>query len=381
MQTRRVELATGDIVAADEFEDTVRTALRAILPDEWEIRDEPAPNTSAPGSASVPAGDVRSDLALEIQGGDGTFSRVVVGVKRTLTPRGVDDIVKNLSFTSRFDPRGVVFIVAAPWLSPSTQARLSAASVNYLDLTGNASIRIDRPALYVRTVGAQSDPNPPDRGRLTLKGARAGRLVRALVDFIPPYTTSAIATRAGISVSYASRQLAELDAEALVVRDRRSRVLERDWAGLLRARAQHYSTLRSNRASTYIAPQGPRALLDLLNADPRELVVVTGSFAAARIAPVAAPTQLMLYVRDPAHVSGSYGLLPAESGADVVLLQPEDARILDDLVVPAEGMPQLAVSQIALDCLAGNGRMPAEGEALLEWMATHLDEWQAALPT
>jgi hypothetical protein len=387
MQTRRVEAVTDDIVADDELVDAIRAELRSILPDAWEIRDEPAAGASAAGLANPAAGDTRADLVVDIAGGDGTFSRAVFEVKRTLNPRGVDDIVKNLRFTRRFDPRGAVFIVAARWLSPSTQARLDAASVNYLDLTGNASIRMDRPALYVRTVGAQTDPDPPTRGRLTLKGAQAGRLVRALVDFIPPYTTSAIAAMAGISISYASRQLAELDAEALVGRDRRGMVIDRDWAGLLRARAQHYSTLRTNKAATFIAPRGPRALYESFSPVPPGLLdatgpfAVTGSFAAARIAPVAAPTQLMLYADNPSLLARHYELLPADTGADVVLLKADDSGMFTNRVLSENELPQLPVSQIALDCLAGPGRMPAEGEALLEWMAAHPDEWQADIPT
>ena len=58
MQTRRMEVATTGIVAADEFENTVRAALRAMLPEAWEIRDEPPPNPSAPALARTPAGDM-----------------------------------------------------------------------------------------------------------------------------------------------------------------------------------------------------------------------------------------------------------------------------------------------------------------------------------
>jgi len=32
---------------------------------------------------------------------------------------------------------------------------------------------------------------------------------------------------------------------------------------------------------------------------------------------------------------------------------------------------------MAKDCMTGNGRMPAEGEALLSWMAHHEDDWRA----
>jgi len=373
MQTSDVDTAELETIANSDLERACLVALAAMLPTHWELQPDP-------GSATSLSPDSSHDLALELHGGDGTFSRLVVEAKTSLPPKGVSEILSQLRFTRRFDPRGVL-IVAAPWLSPSTRARLETEHLNYFDLTGNASIRIDRPALLVRTDGAQTDPNPPTRGRLTLKGAQAGRLVRALADFLPPYSISAIAAQAGISISYASRQLSELDTEALVRRDQRGRIVERDWAGLLRARAQHYDTLRSNNASTYIAPRGARVLYDELGPAVPELLAVTGSFAAAPIAAVAAPTQLMLYVNNPSHVAERYALLPADTGADVVLLRPEDDGIFARRVQRDGELPQLHVSQLALDCLAGNGRMPAEGEALLEWMATHLDQWEVDIPT
>jgi hypothetical protein len=33
-----------------------------------------------------------------------------------------------------------------------------------------------------------------------------------------------------------------------------------------------------------------------------------------------------------------------------------------------------AASQVAVDCLTGNGRMPAEGEAIVRWMADNEDQ-------
>jgi Domain of unknown function (DUF1905)/Bacteriocin-protection, YdeI or OmpD-Associated len=41
------------------------------------------------------------------------------------------------------------------------------------------------------------------------------------------------------------------------------------------------------------------------------------------------------------------------------------------------GLRYAAPSQVAVDCLSGNGRMPAEGEALLEWMLANESEWRA----
>jgi hypothetical protein len=34
------------------------------------------------------------------------------------------------------------------------------------------------------------------------------------------------------------------------------------------------------------------------------------------------------------------------------------------------------VPQLVVDCLSGSGRMPAEGEAVLEWMQANESEWR-----
>jgi len=36
----------------------------------------------------------------------------------------------------------------------------------------------------------------------------------------------------------------------------------------------------------------------------------------------------------------------------------------------------VADSQVAADCLTGTGRMPAEGQALLEWMLANESRWR-----
>ena len=41
-----------------------------------------------------------------------------------------------------------------------------------------------------------------------------------------------------------------------------------------------------------------------------------------------------------------------------------------------DGVTYAAPSQVVIDCLTGNGRMPAEGEALLAWMLENEVEWR-----
>jgi hypothetical protein len=63
---------------------------------------------------------------------------------------------------------------------------------------------------------ARSVTRPRSAVRRCRCGAGAGRVVRFLVDVAPPYTASAVAEFAGVSVPYVSRLLSMLDREALV---------------------------------------------------------------------------------------------------------------------------------------------------------------------
>ena len=54
----------------------------------------------------------------------------------------------------------------------------------------------------------------------------------------------------------------------------------------------------------------------------------------------------------------------------------------DDLVFlrawQEAGTTYAALPQVAVDLLAGPGRNPAEGKALLDWMRTNEDQWRLA---
>jgi hypothetical protein len=146
--------------------------------------------------------------------------------------------------------------------------------------------------------------------------------------------------------------------------------------GLVRRWAESYDVLTTNDASTFLAPRGVSdALTQLAELPSPPSFAVTGSFAAVRLAPVAAPALLMAYCSDIDALVKTLGLLPADEGANVALLRAFDPvvweRGADD-----SGVPYVAPSQAAVDCLTGTGRMPAEGEALIAWMTENESRWR-----
>ena len=345
-------------------------ALKSFLPEgwlSWRVLE------SAGGEHRLSGGLV--DARVDIGAPGGQRATLLVEAKSGVAPRDVELVVGRLrrAADQRDRTAGVVF---APWLSARTRSLLDGAGVGYLDLTGNVHLRLAEPALFIRVSGAERDPAPARRGSLSLRGAGAGRVVRFLVDVAPPYTASSVAEFAGVSVPYVSRLLSMLDREALVERGERGLVVGVDWQNLLRVRAEWYQVFGTNEAHGFISGQGAREVVRRLLSDPATIYrAVTGSFAAAQRAPIAATSQLAVYVEDPAATARALGLLPTDEGADVVLLTPYDYVAVDRAVFEG-GVWVAAPSQVVLDCLTGSGRMPAEGQALLEWMGADEGRWR-----
>lgn len=349
----------------NEIVDEAVTWLRLHLPDSWEI---------GLTSRQMHAGGARVDAALDIKGSNGTFTTIAVEAKKKFGPRGVDQLLGSLGRTLLNLAGNIPILVIAPWLSDRTRERLREERINYLDLTGNAFLRLDNPTVFIETQGSRKDPAPLERGKARLRGPKAGRLVRTLIDVRPPYGVRDLAAATDLTPGYVSRLLDTLDDEALIQRSAKRAVESVDIAALLRRWAESYDVFRANATTTCLAPAGAAQTIKPLAALEAR-TVVTGSFAAVRLAPVAGPALLTLYCDDPAALVDSLDLIPTDQGANVAVLRPFDPVVWERTSVH-EGVTFAAPSQVAIDCLTGNGRMPAEGEALLEWITANEDEWR-----
>ena len=266
-------------------------------------------------------------------------------------------------------------LVVAPYVSPKVRELLAEESVSYVDLTGNIRISLDQAGVFIETQGAQRDPSTTKQRR-GLRGAKAGAVVRVLVDAAPPYTGAEIAKAANVNEGYVSRILETLGDEGLIERQSPGPVMGVDWPAVLRRRAQVLDLFRPTGSHRYIARQGARGLVEqLATRGPVATPTITGSFAAARLAPVAAPTLLVMYTMTPRELAQELDLLPAEAGADVVLVRPTN-KVVFARAVRDDGSVWAAPSQVAMDCLAGSGRMPAEGDAVIGWMRENESAWR-----
>jgi len=218
------------------------------------------------------------------------------------------------------------------------------------------------------------NPEPAGRERRSLKGAKAGRLVRALCDFRPPLGLRELATRADVDAGYTSRIVQVLVREALVVRTSRGPITSVDWAALLRRWSEEYSPLKGGRVSWYLAPRGLQPVVDRLKT-LRKGYVVSGSWAANLFAPVAPARLLLCYADDVKKLANILDVRPADAGMNVALVRPLD-QVVTDRASQRDGLTIAALSQVAADLLTSPGRGPSEAEALMKWMSENESVWR-----
>ncbi|HZQ80444.1 MAG TPA: hypothetical protein VFB25_00555 [Gaiellaceae bacterium] len=340
--------------------------LRTKLPKNWSVESRPA----------IQDGRAVVDEIVEIRS-PGIFATLAIEVRSTFAPRDVSRLLRGVGGTLRSLTPYVGILVVAPWLSPRTRELLREENFNYLDLTGNARIVLDQPAVFIESVGANRDPYRTPRARSRLRGPKAYRLIRLLLDVKPPYGVRDVAAAAGLNPGYVSQILASLDEEALIDRSPRGEVLNVNVEALIERWSRSYDVLESNRAISLLIPSGPQAAFRAAVGADR--VVVTGSFAASRIAAVAEPAIFMAYADDESFVR-DLNPIRTDRGANVVVLRPFDPVVFDRTTSPAVSEPTYAAAaQVAVDCLTGPGRMPAEAQALMSWMMQNPMLWR--LPT
>ncbi len=343
--------------------------LRAQLPSSWSVDVEMQPRP--------PRGAWRPDATITVEApGGGREARLIVGYEPEITPKIAAEVAARLRSYLSENPDGQGLVVA-PWGSRRTRGVLRRLGVGFMDPTGNVDLVLDEPGLVVRVDGAEQNPAPKQPASPSLRGPKAWALLKTMIEVRPPYGVRVLAAAVGTDPGYTSRVLKVLEEERLAFRERRGPVTEVDWPGLLTQLTSTYRLLDANATSTWIAPGVVRDLPAALAASQLETRwAVTGSLGANLLAPVAAPAVAVIYADDPAEIAETLGLLPADVGANVILARPYDAAAYARSW-NADEVTYVSAAQLAADCLTGIGRMPAEGQALVEWMRANEGRWRA----
>lgn len=355
---------------AERESDVLRAAvdvLRKRLPAAWTLdaRTEP------------PNRDPRIDAEIRIRAPDGAEVTALVEAKRLLNTRDVPMALEQLrQVAANRGDQEVVFLLVARYLAPATRERIVDAGAGYVDMTGNVYLVNDRPALLLRDRGADRDPwRGPGRPRGTLKGPPAARVVRALIDFAPPYGVPELAARAGTSTGATYRVVQFLEEHQLVERERRGPITGVSWRSLIERWSRDYGFAQSNTVATFLEPRGLSALTARLIEEPQLEYAITGSLAANEVAPYAPARLAMLYVRDIRMVADMLGLRATTAGANVALAAG-DYDVAFDRARLVDGLKFAALGQVAVDLLTGPGRNPSEATALLDWMERNEPAWR-----
>ena len=351
-------------------------ALRSRLPPGWSLKELNRETRLGAGARGF-------DTAFSLHDPQGVCVVIIMEVKLSLLQARQVNLLMDL-WQSKLMPQcqeywgpdsNLALMVMTPFLGRSVRDRLAEAGISYADATGNIRLAVQKPAVFIETQGAPRNPWREKVALRSLKGKRTGRIVRGFLDYQPPFGTRELASLTGCSPASTSRVADLLEREALIRRDGpRGPITSVEWERLLRRWADDYDFHSANRMVSCLDPRGVNRLFQRLrNADFP--YAVTGSFAAVRYAPIAAPRLATIYARNPEHAIQQLGLLPADTGANVLIGIPFDPVVFER-TESDDGIIYARVTQVAADLMTAPGRGPAEGEGLVEWMRNKEPAWQ-----
>ena len=348
-------------------------ALRQRLPPGWDLTEQlPVDPNRFRIDASFALADpqgLTANIFVEVKG------RPVEGQQVSLLADRWRRVLLPQSREIRGPDSDAVLMIVAPFLGPSARDRLAEAGISFVDATGNIRLVSSRPAIFIEASGAARNPWRENLPLRSLKGRRSGRVVRAFLDYCPPFGTRELSSLTGNAPASVSRVADLLEREAIVQRDRsRGPVSGVDWERLLRRWALDYDFSGANTLTPCLEARGVTSLMDKLRGVDFTYAV-TGSFAAVRRAPVAEPRLATVYTPNARDAINRLGLRSADSGANVLIGKPFDPVVFDRTEEDG-GVTYARVTQVVVDLLTGPGRGPAEAESLIEWMRSNEDVWR-----
>lgn len=343
----------GNSVYWGKYRHEIPREIARYLPPDWTLDLQDLP------------GDAVSDAIVRITAPDGSRAEVALEFKASLPPSVAGPALLQLARSPLRD-----HLLVAPYISPQTQRYLRERGAFYLDLSGNAHWTLRSPAVHVSSTSQKPRSEKRTTGR-TLRGAKAGRLIRELCEARAPFTVSSLARELSIDYGNVSRYLDLLGRDALVVRNPRGPVTSVHWEGVLRRWSEDY---RRPRAEPYFDPRGLEHFHRSV-ASSGMAYALTGVVAAAAYAPYTVVKTTSCYCDDLDDLARRLGLMPGDQHANVMLLRPFDSVVYSRT---KEAGSNIIVSpaQAAIDLLAGRGRELDQAEELIRWMKANEDLWR-----
>jgi predicted transcriptional regulator len=367
----------GNIMMMGDKEKAI-SQLRAALPDNWSVA------VTKSGKNTKACKQIDGSYLIEVLAPDGISAEIITLTKPLFAPAQVTAMAGELQLALEGAVAESNILIFAPFISMRSQELLRAFEFNYLDETGNVFIKLNEPAVFVKTTGAEKNPKKMRRELPGLKGAKAASIIRSLIGWKPPMGIRDLANLSSADPGYVSRLARALEQEDLIERSQTGTIIRCDWESLLREWSKVYSFTGSNEVMQFFDARGAFSIgdkdtllkLNQCNTD----YLLTGSVVSAMLAPVAPIRTLMMYAGNPEAIAKRFKLTQANQGTNVLIAKMPSAPLYPRLAKRYSGSLNCApLSQAAADLLTGPGRNPSEAEELVRWMRENEDDWRSGL--
>lgn len=342
---------------AVEFEREAVHRLPGILA---ELFDEPAAGR-APATES-------SDRGVNVVV-DAGGRRWAIEAKTSSSPGTVAAAAERLA---ALDVGDAVPVLVVPYMTPAGAKAAAERRLNWIDLSGNASLRDGD--LYV---WVQGRPNKfGARGRPASPFApKSSRVARALLlDPTRWWRQKELAEHTDLDPGRVSRVVRRLDDDQLLERDA-ARLRPRDPDLLLDAWADDYRFDRHDIITGHLSGSGVELARELHTSLHAAAVdhAFTGLPAAWALDPFARFRLVSVYVAgDPRVAADAVGLRRNERGANVQIIGPDDRGVFDGERT-IEGLPCVAPVQVYLDL----AHLPERAAEAAEHLRSEGSLWDA----
>ncbi len=276
--------------------------------------------------------------------------KFIVEFKETSTRAAIQRGIEQLKRTST--DTNSIHLLVVPFMIESGKQQCMSASMSWLDLSGNASIRHEQ--IVISIEGKQNKYKRPGRPRNPFS-IKSSRIVRVLLSC--PHESlhqSELVARARVSKALVSQVVSTLIQEGFLERRTGKGIRVLDPGLLLDEWQQRYSFAdhRVTRGHVYSNGEGPKRVKDLAHRLSRLGVeyAFTGLAAAWHYAPFANFRLASLYTRAPLTPNEieDLGFIPEHKGANVWLAEPNDEGVFWDSV-RHEGVVFASAIQTYLD--------------------------------
>lgn len=325
-----------------------------------ELFDDPEPSRALffePADRGV-------DIAIDAGG-----RRWAIQAKISSSPGTVATVADRLR---ALDVGDAIPVLVVPYMSPAGAKTAAERRLNWIDLSGNASLRDDE--LYV---WVQGRPNQfGARGRPASPFApKSSRVARALLlDPARWWRQKDLAEHTDLDPGRISRVVHRLDDEQLLERDS-ARLRPRDPDLLLEAWADDYRFDRHDIITGHLTGSGVELARELNASLDAEAIdhAFTGLPAAWALDSFARFRLVSVYVvGDPRAAAEAVALRRNERGANVQIIGPDDRGVFDGQR-RIEDLPCVAPVQIYLDL----GHLPERAAEAAEHLRTDGRLWRA----